>query len=42
MADAKQGWRRASGGNEEGFKWNTDIEVTLFYSMKGHKPVGTL
>jgi len=40
MADSKQSWRRTSGGNEEGFKWNTDIEVSLFYSMKGHKPVG--
>ena len=41
MADSKHGWRRASG-TEDSPKWNPDMEVSLFNSMKGHKPVGEL
>ncbi|XP_065065055.1 MRG/MORF4L-binding protein-like [Rhopilema esculentum] len=26
--------------SEETLQWNPDLEVSLFYSMKGHKPVG--
>ena len=29
-----------SQGEEEEVKWNAELEVALFHSMHGHKPVG--
>lgn len=29
-----------SQGEEERVKWNAELEVALFHSMHGHKPVG--
>ena len=34
------GWAGMSQREEEEVKWNAELEVALFHSMHGHKPVG--
>ena len=43
MADEKQSKHaKRHSFSEEVLPWLVDLEVSLFYSMKGHKPVGEI